>query len=166
VPTSYAESFWSWLTASAAEYGRSNSRFTVCVPPRSQLDHRAVDAVRMGEHLEAVFAGNRHQRHAGSLGHAYGKRGRRRDRNDDGRADGGGFLHHLDRNAAGQQHHALFCARALARKPSGKLVERVMTPDVLAYGNEAVASIVKTSAMHGAGLAVQLCKGNRSRLPS
>ena len=38
---------------------------------------RALDAARMGEDLEAVFPRDGHERHAASVRHAYGERGRR-----------------------------------------------------------------------------------------
>ena len=80
------------------------------------------------------------------------------------RADGGGFLHHLDRHAARQQHHALLCRRALAGKRTGKLVERVVAPDVLAHGDKTALGIEEAGAMHGACLAVQLLQGKQLSL--
>ena len=67
-----------------------------------------------------------------------------------------GFLHHLDRDAARQQHHALLRGRALARERAGKLVEGVVASDVLTHGNEAAARIEEAGAVHRTGLAVQL----------
>ena len=117
--------------------------------------------MRMGEHFEPVLPGDSHQRHAASLSHAERKRGRRRYRDDDWRADDGRFLHHLNRDAAGQHHDAFGSVGAFARERTGELVQSIVTANVLAHGNEAVGGIEEASAMHRAGLAVQRLQGEQ-----
>ena len=84
----------------------------------------------MGEHLKPVLPGNGHERHAASLSHAEGERRRRRHRDDDWRADDCGFLHHINRDAAGQHHDALASIGMLACERTGELVQSIVTANV------------------------------------
>ena len=94
------------------------------------------DALRMSENLEAVAARDGYQRDAGRLGRAYGKRRRRGYGDDERCADDGGLLHHFHRNAAGQNDHAIVARHVVARQRAGKLVERIVSADILPHCNE------------------------------
>ena len=85
----------------------------------------------MGENLKAVLACDRHERHAGGICHSHGQGGRRRDCDDYWSANRRGFLHHLNRYAAGENNNALLCRGILADEGAGELIERVVAPDIL-----------------------------------
>src|SRR5260370_22940492 len=93
------------------------------------------DATGMGENLEAVTAGDGDERDAGGFGGADSKCGGRRYGDDDWNADDSGLLYHLHRNAAGQQDHAAAANHMVARAPAAELVERAVTPHVLAHAH-------------------------------
>src|SRR5215468_7555953 len=120
------------------------------------MSHRVLsDALRMGEHLEAVLACNGNERDAGSLRGAHRQRSRGRDGDNDWRADCGGLLHHLDRDAAGEQDEAGTRRNTVARERAGELVERIVTADVLTHRNETSVLLPERGGMHGARLAIE-----------
>src|SRR5260370_11535952 len=97
------------------------------------------DTTGMGENLETVTAGDGDQRDAGGFGGADSECGGRRYGDDEWNADESRLLHHLHRNAAGQQDHAAAANHMVARERSADLVQRVVTADVLAQGDKAAS---------------------------
>jgi hypothetical protein len=142
---------------------RSFACATFRVGRRHALGHVAFrgadDAVRVGEDLEPVLAGDGSQRHAACMRHAHRECRRRRDGDDDGGADHRRFLDHLDGDPACQHDDALGCAAATPHAGAGQLVERVMTPHVLAHGYEATSRLPKARGVDSACLAVELLMG-------
>src|SRR5665811_1868601 len=118
-----------------------------------------LDAMGMGEDLEAVFPRDRDQRHAARISHAHGERRRRGHGGDNGRADSGGFLDHLHRDAARQHDEPLFGRRAIFGQRAGQLVERIVTADVFAHGNQVSLRVPEARGMYGAGLAIEVLPG-------
>ena len=99
--------------------------FSWTAPPDEPLTHQAklwrlsgressrdiarqitLNPVRVGEHLKSILAGDGSQGHAAGFGHAHGECRRCGHGDDDGSADIGGFLHHLDRHAARKHDQA------------------------------------------------------------
>src|SRR6516165_1323929 len=94
------------------------------------------DTTQMREDLEAVAAGDRHQRDVCRLRGPHGECGRRRHGDDDGNAEPGALLHHLDRDAAGQDDHSCTADDVVAGQRTGELVERIVASNVLAQCDE------------------------------
>src|SRR5438552_18273644 len=82
--------------------------------------------VGVGENIEIVAAHQRHQRHAGGLGRADGKCGRRGNGHNDGGADGGRLLHHLHRHTRGDDDGAARAVEAGFRQRASELVQRIV----------------------------------------
>ena len=116
---------------------------------------RALHAMGMGENLKAVLACDRDQRHAGGVRHAHRERRGGRDGDDHRRANRGGFLHHLDRDAAGQHDNALARGRTFVCKRAGKFVQRIVTTNILAHGNQATCWVPKTCGVYRTGLLIK-----------
>jgi hypothetical protein len=93
----------------------------------------------MGENLETVAAGDCDKRYSGGLRDAYGKRRRRGESYQHGHAAHGCLLHHLDGDAARQQHQSGLAGNAIAQQCAAELVEGIMAADILAHGEEAGA---------------------------
>ena len=82
-------------------------------------------------------------------------RRRRRQRDQDLRSGEDALLHHLDRDPAGQDDHAVPGGEPRARQRPDQLVERVVPAHVLAGGDDALAGNEERGGMHRAGLPVQ-----------
>ena len=66
-----------------------------------------------------------------------------------------GFLHHLNRDPARQHDNALTRGRTFVCKRAGKLVQRIVTTNVLAHGNQATCWVPKTCSVYRAGLLIK-----------
>ena len=108
----------------------------------------------MGENLKAVLARDRHERHAGGIGHSHGQGGRRRDCDDYWSVNCRGFLHHLNRYAAGENNNPLLRRGILADEGAGELIERVMAPDVLPHSHQAPGWVPKARGVHRTSLMI------------
>ena len=85
----------------------------------------------MCENLEAVLPRDRDQCHAGLVAGANRQSSWRGYRNNDGKPGGGRFLDHFNRNAAAQPKKTLLRFGTHARERAGKLIQRIVTADVL-----------------------------------
>ena len=75
-------------------------------------------------------------------------------RHDERGTDDGCLLDHLDRDAAGEQHHAGSRRHLIVRQRAAKLVERVVPPDVLAQRHHAAARFPECRRMNGTRIAI------------
>lgn len=115
---------------------------------------RTLHAMRMAENLKAVFARDCHESYAGGVSHSHGQGGRRRDCDDYRSVNRRGFLHHLDRYAAGKNNNPLLRRGILADEGTRKLIERVMAPDILPHPHQAPGWVPETRGMHCPGLMI------------
>jgi len=65
------------------------------------------------------------------------------------------FLHHLDRNPAGENDGASAAGCSFRRESAGKLVEGVVAPHVLAHRHGLADWLEKTRGVSGACLVVE-----------
>ena len=79
------------------------------------------------------------------------------------RADRGRLLHHLDRDAAGQQHDALAATMPCLRQRAGELVERVVAADILAQRDDAARRRPERGGVDGTGFDVEQLQRRQRR---
>ena len=72
-----------------------------------------------------------------------------------GRADRRRLLHHLDRNARGDDDRARRSVETGFGQRPGQLVQRVVPADILARRYDALAGNIKAGGVHRAGLGMQ-----------
>lgn len=109
----------------------------------------------MGKDLISVRTGDRDQRDAGLVGGFDCERGRCRDRDEDRRTDPRGLLHHLNRHAARQKDRAARTSRVFPHQRTGKLVEGIVTADILPHQTDALVRLPKGCGMHAPRLLIE-----------
>ncbi len=97
----------------------------------------------MREHFETIRTGDRGKCYTGCLRHANSQRGWRRYRHYHGCPDRCALLHHLNGHAAGGKYHAFARSNGRTRHCTRKLVERVVTADILAQGRDTACEVPK-----------------------
>src|SRR5882757_80812 len=121
------------------------------------------NSLRMTEDLEILTARNCDERHPAGFGDADGKRRRRRHGDENRGAENGRLLHHLDRNAAGEKHNAAASVDLVASERADKLVERIMTADILANRYESFARLPECGGVDGSSLAIEQLRRRQRR---
>ena len=117
----------------------------------------------MTEDLEILIPRDCDERHPARFGDADSKRGRCRDGDENRGAENGRFLHHLDRDAAGEKYNATASVDLPAGERAHELVESIVTADILASRDDSFARLPEGGGMDGPGLAIEQLRRRQRR---
>ena len=117
----------------------------------------------VGKNLEAIRAGDGEEGNVGGFGDFDREGGWGRDGDDDAGAEAGGFLHHFDGNATGQQQRTRPRIVAGATRSADQLVEGIVAADILAHRDEAVTCQPQPGGMDSVGFGVKPLRRTQCR---